>query len=117
MTAAIGLGAYSERYYKATGKTEHEIRFYITSLKSDAALLNRVIRNHCGIGKTALGARCGLRRRPRPQTRGDATENFSVLRRIAPNLLKQDKSSPRGIKGKRLKAAWNNNYLLQLLKI
>jgi len=48
---------------------------------------------------------------------GDAAENFSVLKRIALNLLKQDKSSTRGIKGKRLRAAWNNNCLLQLLGI
>jgi hypothetical protein len=39
-----------------------------------------------------------------------------VLNRIALNLLKQDKSSKRGIHGKRLKAGWNNDYLLQLLR-
>jgi predicted transposase YbfD/YdcC len=39
----------SERYHKATGKTESEIRYYITSLKPDAARLNRAIRQHWGI--------------------------------------------------------------------
>jgi hypothetical protein len=48
---------------------------------------------------------------------GHAAQNFSVLNRIALNLLKQDKSSKRGIKGKRLKAAWNHPYLLKLLGI
>ena len=38
---------------------------------------------------------------------GHAAQNFSVLNRIALNLLKQGKSSKRGVKGKRLKAAWN----------
>jgi hypothetical protein len=48
---------------------------------------------------------------------GHAARNFSVLNRIALNLLKQDKSSTRGIKGKRLKAAWDQAYLLELLGI
>jgi predicted transposase YbfD/YdcC len=39
----------SERYHKATGKTEREIRYYITSLRADAARLNSVIRQHWGI--------------------------------------------------------------------
>jgi hypothetical protein len=46
---------------------------------------------------------------------GYAAQNFSVLNRIALNLLKQDKTSKRGIHGKRLKAGWDNDYLLHLL--
>ena len=45
----------SERYHKATGKTEREIRYYITSLRADAARLNSVIRQHWGIEKTCTG--------------------------------------------------------------
>ena len=48
---------------------------------------------------------------------GHAAENFSVLQRIALNILKQDKSSKRSIKGKRLHAAWNGSYLLKLLGV
>ena len=47
---------------------------------------------------------------------GHAAQNFSLLNRIAHNLLKQNKSSHLGIKGERLKAGWNNDYLLQLLR-
>jgi predicted transposase YbfD/YdcC len=39
----------SERYHKATGKMEREIRYYITSLRADAMRLNSVIRQHWGI--------------------------------------------------------------------
>ena len=60
----------AERYHKATGKIEREIRYYITSLKPDAARLNRADSPALGHRKqTALGARCRLRRRPQPQTR------------------------------------------------
>jgi predicted transposase YbfD/YdcC len=39
----------SERYHKVSGKTEREIRYYITSLKPDARRLNSVVRQHWGI--------------------------------------------------------------------
>jgi len=48
---------------------------------------------------------------------GHAAQNFSLLNRIALNLLKQEQSLKRGIKGKRLKAAWDQPYLLKLLGI
>ncbi len=47
---------------------------------------------------------------------GYAAENLGVLRRIAVNLLKQEKSSHRAIRGKRLKAGWNPAYLLKVLR-
>ena len=48
---------------------------------------------------------------------GHAAQNFSILNRIALNLLKQETTSKRGIKGKRLKAGWDHDYLLNLLGI
>jgi hypothetical protein len=42
-------------------------------------------------------------------------ENFAVLRRIARSLLKQDTRTRVGVHGKRLKAAWDADYLASLL--
>jgi len=39
----------------------------------------------------------------------------SLLRHIALNLLSQEKTAKTGIKTKRLKAAWDEDYLLKLL--
>ena len=42
-------------------------------------------------------------------------ENFAIVRRIALNLLKSEKSTKLGVANKRLKAAWDNNYLTTIL--
>jgi len=108
----------SERYHKATGKTEREIRYYITSLIADAVRLNSVIRQHWGIeNKLHWVLDVGFGEDLDRKRAGHSAQNFSVLNRIALNLLKQDKSSKQGVKGKRLKAAWNHPYLLKLLGI
>jgi predicted transposase YbfD/YdcC len=108
----------SERYHKATGKIEREIRYYITSLKPNAQRLNSVIRQHWGIeNKLHWVLDVGFGEDLDRKRAGHAAQNFSILNRIALNLLKHDKSSKRGIKGKRLKAAWNIPYLLKLLGI
>ncbi|MGA2046150.1 MAG: ISAs1 family transposase [Terracidiphilus sp.] len=108
----------SERYHKATGKTEREIRYYITSLRPDAALLNRVIRQHWGIeNKLHWVLDVGFGEDLDRKRAGNAAQNFSLLNRLAMNLLKQETTFKRGIKGKRLKAAWNQPYLLKLLGI
>ena len=107
----------AERYHKTTGKTESETRYYITRLQPDAARLNRAIRQHGGIeNKLHWVLDVGFGEDLDRKRAGHAAQNFSVPNRIALNLLKQDKTSKRGIHGKRLKAGWDNDYLLQLLR-
>jgi predicted transposase YbfD/YdcC len=108
----------SERHHKATGKTEREIRYYISSLKADPARLNTIIRQHWGIeNKLHWVLDVGFGEDLDRKRAGHAAQNFSLLNRIALNLLRQEKTSRRSIKGKRLKAAWNHPYLLNLLGI
>jgi hypothetical protein len=46
---------------------------------------------------------------------GHAAENLGLVRRAALNLLQKDKTIKLGMKAKRLKAASNERYLLQIL--
>jgi predicted transposase YbfD/YdcC len=93
-------------------------RYYITSLKPDAARLNSVIRQHWGIeNKLHWVLDVGFGEDLDRKRAGHAAQNFSLLNRIALNLLKQETTFKRGIKAKRLKAAWNHPYLLKLLGI
>src|SRR6266567_4112965 len=108
----------AERYHKTTGKTEREIRYYISSLDPDARRLNSTIRQHWGIENklhwvldVAFGEDADRKRA------GNAAHNFALINRIALNLLKQNKISKLGMKSKRLRAGWDNDYLLKVLGI
>jgi predicted transposase YbfD/YdcC len=108
----------AERYHKATGKTERETRYYISSLKPNAKRLNAAIRQHWGIeNKLHWVLDVAFAEDLSSKRAGHAGENFSLLNRIALNLLKQDKTSKPGIHGKRLQAAWDHDYLLHLLGV
>ena len=47
--------------------------------------------------------------------KGYSAANLAVIRHIALNLIKSDKTSKVGIKTERAKAGWDNQYLLKIL--
>ena len=107
----------STRYMKSTGKEEKETRFYISSLLPDAQTIGKAIRSHWGIENSlhwTLDVSFGEDKSRKRD--GYSAQNFSIINRIALNLLKNEQSKKRSVKGKRLDAGWNNDYLLKILK-
>ena len=92
-----------------------EDRYHIASITGAKRVL-WAVRSHWGIENELHWTldiafdedRCRVRKDNGP-------ENFAILRHIALNLLKHEKTCKRGIKGKRLLAGWKEDYLLKVL--
>ena len=109
----------SIREFKNSDKpTETATRYYISSLLAEPEDFQKAIRLHWGIENklhwTLDVAFCEDASRKR---NGNATQNFSILNKIALNKLKNEKTEKQGVKGKRLRAAWDNKYLLKILEL
>ena len=108
-------------WWRACGKWARprppvERRYYLSSLGVDVEKFARAVRGHWAIENSlhwVLDVQCG---EDRSRARvGHAAVNLATLRRLALNLLKQDRTKKRGIKGKQLNASWDHRYLLRLL--
>jgi predicted transposase YbfD/YdcC len=100
---------------RVQGKVTRERRYYLTSL-GDAATFGRAVRAHWGIENGLHWVLDIAFREDESRARaGASAANLIVLRHIALNLLKQERTAKVGIKNKRLKAAWDERYLLKVL--
>ncbi len=107
-----------ERRRDIAGVVSVERAYYIISHEIiSAQRLGRTIRSHWNI-ENALHWSLDVRF-DEDQSRvrvGHGAENMALIRKIALNLLKNERTSKRGIKGKRLKAGWDHGYLIRVLK-
>jgi predicted transposase YbfD/YdcC len=106
----------SSRYIKVSGVTQTETRYYITSHKADAKSIGQAVRSHWSIENNLHWQLDVSFNEDKSRKRDrNAAENYSVILRMALNLIKSEKSTKRSVKGKRLKAGWDNDYLITLL--
>jgi predicted transposase YbfD/YdcC len=98
------------------GKTVSENRYYVLSKFVAARRFADAVRGHWGIENrlhwqldvTFQEDQCRIRQ-------GHADANFSILRRTALSLLKNETTAKVGIKNKRLTAGWDERYLEKVL--
>ena len=98
------------------GKQTVEVRYYILSKKLSARRFAVAVRDHWSIeNKLHWQLDVTFQEDQSRLREGYVATTFSLLRRAALSLLKNDRSQKLGVKNKRLNAAWDDDYLLQVL--
>jgi predicted transposase YbfD/YdcC len=100
-------------------KVSEETRYFISSLDAnDPRRLERVVRAHWAIENNLHWVLDIAFDEDSHRTRkGHSAANFAVIRHIALNLIKTEKTAKVGVKIKRLKAGWDTFYLLRILAL
>jgi len=98
--------------------TTVERRYYLLSLDGDVQRFALAARGHWGIENRLHWCLDVAFSEDQSRIRsGHAPENMTLIRKIALNLLSKEASVKIGKKAKRLKAGWDNDYLLKVLNV
>jgi predicted transposase YbfD/YdcC len=101
-----------------SGKVSVERCYYISTFSGiDAKLMGSYIRGHWSVENNLHWQLDISFNEDQSRIRkGHGAENYSRLNRIALNMLKRETTLKASIKGKRLNAGWDNDYLLKLMQ-
>ena len=108
----------SIREVKGKGETTEQ-RYYITSHDDKTAeFIAHATRSHWHVeNKLHWQLDVSFNEDQNRLRSGYGAENFSLMNKIALNLLKNERSVKVGVKNKRLKAGWDNDYMMKVLTV
>ena len=106
----------TQRTLILSGEVQTEQRFYISSLRSDPQHFNKIIRQHWSIeNQLHWSLDVTFKEDLSTKQAGNAAENFSIITKIAINLLKNNTSKKTSIRKKRFLCALDTDYLINTL--
>ena len=106
----------SERQIGA--KTTTQSRYFISSAPPVASKMLEAVRSHWGVENSLHWVLDVVFDEDHSRVRKEnAPQNLAVIRQLALNMLKKEKTAKGGIQAKRLQAAWDENYLLKVLSV
>lgn len=113
LTSLVAVTALRECKHKITEET----RYFISSMDAtDPKRLGQIVRAHWGIENNLHWVLDhSFREDDQRMRKGHSDANMAVVRHIALNLLKTEKTAKVGVKNKRLKAGWVEDYLLKVV--
>jgi predicted transposase YbfD/YdcC len=96
--------------------TTRETHYYLTSLAAHARQVAASVRDNWGIANRVHWLLDLAFREDESRVRqGHAAEHLAIVRRLALTLLRADTTTKAGINARRLKAGWDERYLLHVL--
>lgn len=108
----------SSREEVVTGKCTTEKRYYISSRQDTAECFNTLIRQHWEVeNKLHWVLDVNFQEDLSRIRTGHADENFSIIRRVALNIIKLDSSAKASQRSKRKMASWNDEFLEKVLQL
>lgn len=110
----VGMSAYTR---EIGDEITTELGFYLSSFGDDVKRFANAARSHWNVEINLHWSLdvsfhedlCRVRK-------GEAPQNFAIIRHIALNMLKSETSSKVGISSKRKKAGWDKRYLAKVLE-
>ena len=100
------------------GETTVETRLYISSAASNAERLAHAIRSHWGIENQVHWVLDVVFADDNSRLRIDhSAHNMAIIRHIVLNMLRQETSLKTSLRQKRLRAGWDDTYVLKVLQL
>jgi predicted transposase YbfD/YdcC len=110
------LAIETVRSVNNSGRTEAEVRYFLSSCSDDPGVLVMAIRRHWSIENNLHWVLDVTFREDDSRVRDrTAARNLAVLRKVALNFVAADRATRTSVRARRKTAAWNDAYMYRLI--